>query len=83
MAKHLRCIPLTLKDANKFVNQYHRHNKDCRGHRFSIGAIYKDDEIIIPKGDTIIDINDIIIVFAEKKSVKKLETILSIRMDLI
>ena len=48
-----------------------------------IGAIYKDDEIIIPNGDTIIDINDIIIVFAEKKSVKKLETILSIRMDLI
>ena len=43
MAKHLRCIPLTLKDANKFVNQYHRHNKDCRGHRFSIGAIYKDE----------------------------------------
>ena len=30
-----------------------------------IGAIYKDDEIIIPNGDTIIDINDIIIVFAE------------------
>ena len=48
-----------------------------------IGAIYKDDEIIIPNGDTIIDINDIIIVFAEKKFVKKLETILSIRMDLI
>ena len=35
------------------------------------------------KGDTVIDINDIIIVFAEKKSVKKLEIILSIRMDLI
>jgi hypothetical protein len=43
MAKHLRCIPLTLKDANKFVNQYHRHSKNCRGHRFSIGAIYKDE----------------------------------------
>ena len=43
MAKYLSCIPLTLKDANKFVNQYHRHNKDCRGHRFSIGAIYKDE----------------------------------------
>ena len=43
MAKHLTCVPLTLKDANKFVNQYHRHNKDCRGHRFSIGAIYKDE----------------------------------------
>ena len=43
MAKHLTCVPLTLKDANKFVNQYHRHNKDCRGHRFSIGAIYKNE----------------------------------------
>ena len=43
MAKHLRCIPLTLKDANKFVKEFHRHNKDCRGHRFSIGAVYKDE----------------------------------------
>ena len=43
MAKYLRCIPLTLKDANKFVKEFHRHNKDCRGHRFSIGAIYKDE----------------------------------------
>ena len=39
--------------------------------------------MVIPKGDTIVDVNDIIVVFAEKKSVKKLETILSIRMDLI
>ena len=43
MAKYLRCIPLTLKDANKFVKEFHRHNKDCRGHRFSIGAIYNDE----------------------------------------
>ena len=43
MAKYLSCIPLTLKDANKFVKEFHRHNKDCRGHRFSIGAIYKDE----------------------------------------
>ena len=48
-----------------------------------IGAIYKESKIIIPKGDTIIEVNDIIIIFAEKKLVKKLETILSIRMDLI
>ena len=40
-------------------------------------------KLLFQNGDTIIDINDIIIVFAEKKSVKKLETILSIRMDLI
>ena len=48
-----------------------------------IGAIFKDNNMVIPKGDTIVDVNDIIVVFAEKKSVKKLETILSIRMDLI
>ena len=48
-----------------------------------IGAIFKGNNMVIPKGDTIIDVNDIIVVFAEKKSVKKLETILSIRMDLI
>ena len=43
MAKYLSCIPLTLKDANKFVKEFHRHNKDCRGHRFSIGAVYNDE----------------------------------------
>ena len=43
MAKYLSCIPLTLKDANKFVKEFHRHNKDCRGHRFSIGALYKEE----------------------------------------
>ncbi len=48
-----------------------------------IGAIFKGNNMVIPKGDTIVDVNDIIVVFAEKKSVKKLETILSIRMDLI
>ena len=42
MAKELKCIPLTLKEANAFVKEHHRHNKECRGHRFSIGAIYKN-----------------------------------------
>ena len=32
-------IPLTLKEANKFVNNHHRHHKPVVGHRFSIGLM--------------------------------------------
>jgi hypothetical protein len=35
-------IPLTLADANAFVEAHHRHNKKVQGHKFSIGAIEQD-----------------------------------------
>ena len=38
MSKLLKVIPLSLKEANKFVTKHHRHNKKCAGHKFSIGA---------------------------------------------
>ena len=41
MAKHLKVIPLSLKEANEFVTKNHRHNKKCTGHKFSIGAEYQ------------------------------------------
>ncbi|ANS03158.1 hypothetical protein [uncultured Mediterranean phage uvDeep-CGR2-AD10-C281] len=41
MAKDLKIIPLSLKEANEFVIKYHRHNKKCQGHKFSLGAEYK------------------------------------------
>ena len=43
MAKELSIIPLSLKEANEFVTKYHRHNKKCAGHKFSIGAVYKNE----------------------------------------
>ena len=43
MAKYLTCIPLTLKEANAFVKEHHRHSKLCIGHRFSLGAVYQDE----------------------------------------
>jgi hypothetical protein len=43
MAKELSIIPLSLKEANEFVTKYHRHNKKCTGHKFSIGAIHNDN----------------------------------------
>lgn len=30
--------PITLREANAFVQQYHRHHKPCVGHKFSIGV---------------------------------------------
>ena len=48
-----------------------------------IGAIFRKEELIIPIGETIIEVDDTIIIFSDNNSVKKLESILSIRIDLI
>ena len=34
----LTLTPINLKTANAFVQQYHRHHKPTRGHKFSIGV---------------------------------------------
>ena len=31
-------VPVSLKDANAFVAEHHRHHKPARGHKFSIGC---------------------------------------------
>lgn len=35
-------MPLSLREANAFVEQLHRHHKPTRGHRFSIGCMDDD-----------------------------------------
>ena len=42
MAKNLKVVPLSLKEANEFVTKYHRHNKKCQGHKFSLGAVFEN-----------------------------------------
>ena len=37
--------PITLKDANKFVDMFHRHNKHCRGCKFCL-ALWNDNELV-------------------------------------
>lgn len=37
--------PTTLKEANKFVDMFHRHNKHCRGCKFCL-ALYNDNELV-------------------------------------
>ncbi len=41
----LEIVPITLKEAKIFVDNYHRHHKSPVGHKFSIGCSY-DSEII-------------------------------------
>ena len=49
----------------------------------AIGAIIRDKLLIFPNGNTIIDVGDIIVVFSKRETVKKLESLLSIRMKLV
>ena len=38
-------VPISLKQANDFVAENHRHNKPVAGHKFSIG-LFNDDKLI-------------------------------------
>jgi len=38
----LQILPITLKEANEFVTNFHRHNKKVQGARFCLGASYED-----------------------------------------
>ena len=35
----LRIAPLELKEANAYIEEFHRHHKRVQGHRFSIGVL--------------------------------------------
>ena len=41
----LELVPITLKEANAFVEQHHRHHKPVVGHKFSVAA--SDGEKIV------------------------------------
>lgn len=41
----MRVVPLTLKEANAFVDKLHRHHKPVVGHRFSLGLRREDGSL--------------------------------------
>jgi hypothetical protein len=43
----LRIVPLELRELNAFVAQHHRHHKPVQGHRFSIGVIRDDTNLLV------------------------------------
>ena len=38
MAQSLKAVPISLREANAFVSNFHRHNDPTTGHKFSIGV---------------------------------------------
>ena len=41
----LEVTPVSLREANEFVENFHRHNKPTQGGKFAIGAIYDNDPV--------------------------------------
>ncbi len=39
----LEIVPVTLKEANAFVAEHHRHHRPVAGHKFSIGCADGED----------------------------------------
>ena len=42
----MKVIPISLKQANGFVEKYHRHHSPVVGHKFSIGALDNKDNMV-------------------------------------
>ncbi|MCE2517544.1 MAG: Trk system potassium transporter TrkA [Alphaproteobacteria bacterium] len=47
----------------------------------AIGAIIRQDEVIAPRGDTVIEPNDHVILFAARSAISEVEKMLSVRPD--
>lgn len=46
-----------------------------------IGAIVRGEEVIIPRGDTVMETGDLVVLFADAKAVKKVEKLFSVRLE--
>ena len=42
----MRLTTVSLADANEYVSALHRHHKPVRGHKFSLGALGEDDDLL-------------------------------------
>lgn len=46
-----------------------------------IGAIVRGDEVIIPRGDTVVRANDLVVLFAATEAVKKIENLFAVKLE--
>ncbi len=47
----------------------------------AVGALIRDEEVIIPRGDTIIRAGDLVVLFAAAEAVKKVEKLFSVKLE--
>jgi len=46
-----------------------------------VAALVRGDEVIIPRGDTVIRAGDLVMIFAASESVKKVERLFSVKLE--
>lgn len=46
MGEKLIVVPVSLRRANAYVAEYHRHHKPARGHKFSLGVATMDGTLV-------------------------------------
>ena len=46
-----------------------------------IGGVLRGDNVIIPRGDTVIQVKDRVVIFALAEAVKRVEKMFSVRLD--
>ncbi len=46
-----------------------------------VGAIVRGDEVIIPRGDTVVRANDLVVIFAATEAVKKIEKLFAVKLE--
>ena len=46
-----------------------------------VGALVRDKEVMIPRGDTVPKAGDLVIFFAQRDSIKKVEKLFSVKLE--
>ena len=46
-----------------------------------VAALVREGAVIIPRGDTVIETGDLVVIFAAKEAVKKVEKIFSVKLE--
>ena len=47
----------------------------------TVGAIVREDQVLIPRGDTIIRAGDLVVLFSATESVKRVEKLFSVKLE--
>jgi trk system potassium uptake protein TrkA len=46
-----------------------------------VGAVVRGDEVLVPRGDTVIRANDLVVILAASESVKKIEKLFAVKLE--
>ncbi|MBW1803106.1 MAG: Trk system potassium transporter TrkA, partial [Deltaproteobacteria bacterium] len=78
-SEHAEAIEAEALETSDIVNRSLAEVKFPKG--ALVGAVVRDNTVIIPKGDTVIQPNDRLIIFTLRKEVPKLEKLLTVKLE--